>query len=132
MKILVLLILSLSTPNKADACDVNCKNYKSFANMSGYDLKTALMRLTKKSHKPQSYRALFDVYFSSDLDTSYENDGSILDIYSENPRSHDPYNFTDKKHKCGSYRKESDCFNREHLFPPSIFRKAKPYCFLHQ
>ena len=93
---------------------------------SGYALKTSLKNLLKKTHRDQGYSRLFHVYFKSDADNSYEKDGSILDIYSERPFSRDPYSFKNKNQKCGTYRKESDCFNREHLFPQSIFGKRAP------
>lgn len=125
MKTLALLIVTLTSfstfaSNSLDAyyAGTNTKN--------GFELKTALKEIIKNSHKPKSYSALFSVYLTSDLDTTYENDGSIMDIYSENPRGQDEYNFSKAKDKCGNYKEESDCFNREHLFPQSIFKKAAP------
>ena len=37
-----------------------------------------------------------NVYFSSDADRTYDNDGSIVDMYSENPSSYDAYKFSKK------------------------------------
>lgn len=100
-----------------------------YANVSaerGFRLKTSLKKIITKSHRPKSYDDLYSVYLKSDLDTTYENDGSIMDIYSENPRSHDPYNYSKKSERCGNYKVESDCFNREHLMPQSIFKSRSP------
>ena len=33
---------------------------------------------------------------------NYENDGTILDMYSENPSGSDPYNFTHGNNQCGN------------------------------
>ena len=49
-----------------------------------------------------------------------------MDMYSEDPKTKDPYVFSSKKQKCGNYKKESDCFNREHIFPQSGFNKRYP------
>lgn len=58
----------------------------------------------------------------------FENDGSILDIYSERPTAADPYNFTITTNQCGSsgYANEGDCYNREHIVPQSLFSEASP------
>jgi endonuclease I len=99
---------------------------KNIEDLSGYQLKSELKRLIRRTHNPQTYGALYLVYLKSDLDRSYEKDGSILDIYSERVNGPDKYNFSKKSHLCGSYRKEGDCANREHLFPQSIFEKRFP------
>lgn len=125
MKKLALLIITLISLNTLAVENLD-SFYSEAHGKSGFELKTALKNIIKSSHKPKSYRALFQVYLISDLDTTYENDGSILDIYSENPRGNDRYNFSKEEDKCGNYRAESDCFNREHIFPQSIFKKAAP------
>ena len=99
---------------------------KNIEKLSGYQLKSELKRLIKSTHNPQSYGALYSVYLKSDIDRSYENDGSIMDIYSEKIKAADKYNYSTKSHLCGSYRQEGDCANREHLFPQSIFEKKFP------
>ncbi len=62
----------------------------------------------------------------TDSDYYYENDGSVLDMYSENPTGSDPYNYTHLNKKCGQYTVESDCYNREHSFPKSWFYDSSP------
>lgn len=97
--------------------------YDSVQGLSGYALKTALHNLIK-DHNPQGYSALWSFYAAHELDTYYENDGSILDIYSEKPTANDPYNYTAISQQCGNYSGEGHCYNREHSFPRSWFGGA--------
>lgn len=94
--------------------------YNSITNQTGYVLKTALYNLIK-DHTSQGYSALWTFYASHSLDSYYENDGSILDIYSEIPGGSDSYSYTKVTHQCGTYNSEADCYNREHSFPKSWF-----------
>ncbi len=94
--------------------------------LSGYELKDKLKRLLAKNHKDQGYSALIRIYLKSDADLTYDGDGSIVDMYSESPNYSDSYNYDNAHESCGSYKRESDCYNREHLFPQSIFHKRSP------
>ncbi|MGB0495289.1 MAG: endonuclease [Kangiellaceae bacterium] len=94
--------------------------YNSINNLSGYGLKTALHNLIN-NHASQGYTALWNFYSDHSLDTVYEKDGSILDIYSENPSGADSYIYTKVTDQCGTYNSEADCYNREHSFPRSWF-----------
>ncbi|QUJ70255.1 endonuclease (plasmid) [Photobacterium sp. GJ3] len=98
-------------------------DYQSAAGLSGYALKTALHQIIQ-NHSVQSYGDLWTFYYSGDLDSSYEKDGSILDIYSEKPAGADTFSFSPGNDQCGSYRGEGDCYNREHSFPRSWFGGA--------
>lgn len=100
--------------------------YGNVDSLSGYKLKTALKNIIGNGHIDRGYGALIDVFFKSDLDRSFENDKSLVDIYSEDPKSIDPYKYKSKSQKCGSYKKESDCFNREHIFPQGFFKHKSP------
>lgn len=128
MKLLILITLTLSF--SSSAIESNTKSatayYSGMMGLSGFQLKTALSAKLRRTHKDNGYGSLLNVYFKSDKDTSYENDGSIMDMYSEDPNSYDPYKFSSRKNACGTYRQEADCFNREHLFPQSAFGKANP------
>jgi endonuclease I len=73
------------------------------------------------NHIGQGYSALWTFYENHSLDVYFENDGSILDIYSENPTSTESYNFTKVTNQCGNYTGEGGCYNREHTFPKSWF-----------
>lgn len=102
--------------------------YDEAEGLSGYALKTALSEITGQGYDQQSYGALWTYFNENDLDNYYENDGTILDVYSEDPDGEDPYNFTPSSGQCGSagYSQEGDCYNREHLMPQSWFDKGLP------
>jgi endonuclease I len=90
---------------------------------TGYALKTALHNIIK-NHTAQGYSAIWGFYNVYELDNYYENDGSILDIYSEKPSAADSYVYAASSNQCGSYNSEADCYNREHSFPRSWFGGA--------
>ena len=69
---------------------------------------------------------MYNGYPSTDTDNYYEKDGSVLDIYSENPSGKDPYVYQHGSKQCGSYKVEGDCYNREHVFPQGYFNSASP------
>ena len=107
----------------------NCHNrsyYSSVAKKTGYDLKWELTKIISHGHKNNSYGSLYHAYSMGDSDTTYDNDGTVLDIYSEDPNGADPYNYKHFGKKCGNYKTESNCYNREHLFPQSLFYKRAP------
>lgn len=96
--------------------------YYSSATGSGYALKTQLKSIISAGHIDQGYSALWNLYTQSAYrDNYYENDGSLLDLYTEKPNGVDTYNFTSTSQQCGSYSGEGDCYNREHLVPQSYF-----------
>jgi len=105
--------------------------YYNTATGTGYTLKTNLKKIidnvndgipSEHLHNDQGYAALWTLYSQSAFrDNYYENDGSLLDLYSENPTGVDPYNYTSSAQQCGSYSSEGDCYNREHLVPQSYF-----------
>lgn len=94
--------------------------YASTTGLTGYSLKTELHNIIK-GHNNQGYGALWTFYEFNSLDNYYENDGSILDIYSEEPFGGDATVYTKVTDQCGSYSGEGDCYNREHSFPKSWF-----------
>jgi len=97
--------------------------YNNANGKTGYTLKTTLHNIIKAGHNARSYDDLYDAYVDGDTDPE---DGYVWDMYSENPNGTDPYNFTHYSEKCGQYSSESDCYNREHLFPQGIFGSASP------
>ncbi len=127
-------------------------NYYDSANgLSGNTLKTELKNITTTGHTTRTYDQLYDgvgisgsqgyIDTHSDIAVSsgnnYENDGTILDVYSENPSdndgnpstptpNNDPYNFNHGESQCGNQTAEGDCYNREHLVPQSSFGSAFP------
>lgn len=94
--------------------------YQSAEGLSGYALKTELHNLID-DHDNQGYGALWGFFSDHSRDIYFENDNSILDIYSEIPTGNDSYNFAAMTDQCGNYRREGDCYNREHTFPRSWF-----------
>lgn len=93
---------------------------------TGYTLKTQLYNIIK-GHTDNGYAGLYTTYQTSDVDNFYENDGTVLDMYSENPSGTDPYNYsTGTTQRCGSYSAEGDCYNREHIIPQSVFNESSP------
>lgn len=97
-------------------------NYYNNANGTGYALKTQLKTIISNGHNDQGYNSLWTLYSNTAFrDNFYENDGSLLDLYSENPTGVDPYNYTSTNQQCGNYNAEGICYNREHLVPQSYF-----------
>ncbi|WP_345145969.1 endonuclease [Flavobacterium ginsengiterrae] len=100
--------------------------YYNTAAGTGYTLKTQLYNIIK-DHTNNGYAGLYTTYLTSDVDNFYENDGTILDMYSENPSGTDPYNYsTGSTQRCGNYSAEGDCYNREHIIPQSVFNEQSP------
>jgi len=103
--------------------------YNGTEGLTGYELKTKLFYIIR-DFDVQSYNALKDLYQSGSpkngfKDKYYENDNTVLDIYSENPNGTDPYNFNPND-QMGSGGSEGDAFNREHLIPQSYFDEELP------
>lgn len=100
--------------------------YYDTATGTGFTLKTQLYNIIK-GHTSFGYDGLYDTYQTSDRDYFYENDGTILDMYSENPNGNDPYTYSaGESQRCGNYQSEGDCYNREHIIPQSVFNEAQP------
>ncbi|MBQ4821812.1 endonuclease [Aquimarina sp. MMG016] len=109
--------------------------YDSADGLTGYTLKTELKNIISTGHVDQGYGALYTAYQTTDNDTYFENDNSVLDMYSENPAGVDSYNYahdtnggTDPGDACGGsgFSMEGDCYNREHLFPQGFFNSINP------
>lgn len=105
--------------------------------LTGSELKSALNQIIDDIddnngfpfHQDQGYDALYSAYdgdFSGDTDNYYEEDGTVLDMYSEQPNSSDSYNYDHFSNQCGNYNGEGVCYNREHLVPQSTFNSASP------
>ena len=100
--------------------------YDGTSGLTGAALKTKLSQIITNGHLDKGYAGLWTGYKTTDIDKNYENDGSILDMYSENPTGTDPYKFTVSTDQCGSYSIEGDCYNREHVVPQSLFSESSP------
>lgn len=109
--------------------------YYDTATGTGYTLKTQLKTIISVDNivtGSTGYGNLWTLYANQLRDTfiEYDNDGTLFDIYSENPGGgkNDPYNFTstdqqDKGNNCA----EGECYNREHLVPQSYFENVNLY-----
>lgn len=100
--------------------------YNAANGLSGAALKTALSGIITSGHQDKGYSGLWTAYKTTDIDKDYENDGSILDIYSEKPVGADPYKYTPGSNQCGTYSTEGNCYNREHIVPQSLFNQSSP------
>lgn len=89
--------------------------YDGVANKKERELKTALSTAIS-SHEQHSYKQLWQDFLTTDM----RDDGSVWDMYSSLKQ------FTFLKEQCGTYKKEGDCYNREHSFPKSWFHDQYP------
>jgi endonuclease I len=100
--------------------------YYDTATGTGYTLKTQLRNIIANGYVTKSYDQLYDAYVTTDTDIFYENDNSVLDMYSENPTGTDHYNYQHYIRQCGTYTSENNCYNREHIFPQGFFNSLSP------
>ena len=126
MKIKTLLIVGLLFSVANIFAQIPTGYYDGTAGLTGAALKTKLSQIITNGHQTKSYDNLYNGYPSTDSDNYYEKDGSVLDIYSENPSGKDPYVYQHGSKQCGSYKVEGDCYNREHVFPQGYFNSASP------
>jgi len=120
------LLFLLSFASLSILAQIPSNYYDSANGLSGYALKSQLHTIISNGHNDQGYGALYTGYQTTDSDNYYENDGSVLDMYSENPSGTDPYNYTHGNNTCGTYSHENDCYNREHIIPQSVFGQQYP------
>ena len=126
MKIKTLLIVGLLFSVANIFAQIPTGYYDGTAGLTGAALKTKLSQIITNGHQTKSYDNLYNGYPSTDSDNYYEKDGSVLDIYSENPKGTDPYVYQHGSKQCGKYKVEGDCYNREHIFPQGYFNSASP------
>lgn len=88
--------------------------YQAATGKKGAALKTALYSIIS-NHRTISYDGLLSYYEKTDK----RADGKLWDMYSCTTN----YTFRDN---AGGYKKEGDCWNREHSVPQSWFSKASP------
>lgn len=100
--------------------------YNGTEGLTGAALKTKLSTIITAGSTDNGYDGLYNGYPTTDRDHFYENDNSVLDMYSEKPSGADPYNYQHGVKKCGNYSNEGDCYNREHVVPQSLFKERSP------
>ncbi|EIE40056.1 putative extracellular nuclease, EndA/NucM family protein [Mycoplasmopsis canis UF31] len=120
----------LEKQTKKYVYDNNNDYYSRLDGKSGTALLDELVKLqTSKLSGIKTYNDLKSFYDSSEAfkDRYFENDGSILDIYSEDALTNDPYNYETYANKASNPGKnEGEGMNREHVIPQSWFGKQEP------
>lgn len=100
--------------------------YYNSATGTGYTLKTQLYNIIK-NHNDRGYAGLYTTYLTSDKDFFYENDGTMLDVYSENPTGSEcAFTYGTGQDDGTLGNNECERYNREHLVPQSVFGAATP------
>ncbi len=124
-KILTLLFINIALLALAQP---SATYYNGTAGLTGAALKTKLFQIISTGTTDNGYSALWTGYATTDRDYFYENDGTILDIYSENAAGTDPYSYTYATNQCSGSTPtaEGGCYNREHIVPQSMFNSASP------
>jgi len=132
---LLLLLFTISLSAQIPA------GYYDSATGSGYTLKTQLKQIIDDNNDgltnehlsvDNGYGALYTTYESSDRDNYYEMNGTVLDMYSENPSGPDAYEYTyeiespDDRDPGSGGTSEGEYYNREHIIPQSIFGSLDP------
>lgn len=112
--------------------------YYDNATGTGYTLKTQLKQIIDNSNDGLSpeytstdpgYGGLYVTYELSDIDLYYENNGTLLDMYSENPNGTDAYEYTygsSQQDDGSGGTSEGQKFNREHIVPQAVFNSGSP------
>lgn len=102
--------------------------YAPLEGLTGEELFKALVKLqwSKANDTSKNYGSLPSFYNNTTAfkDLYYENDKTILDVYSENPSGIDPYTFSIYETTGGA--NEGDGTNREHVIPQSWFNRLEP------
>lgn len=116
-------------------------DYYASATGTGYTLKTQLKKIIDDVNDgltneyvsiDNGYTYLYTTYETSDRDFYFENDGTVLDMYSENPTGPDAYEYTyeieipDDRDSGSGGTSEGEFYNREHIIPQSIFDSNPP------
>ena len=105
--------------------------YDGTTGLTGYALKSKVHDIISKKVYSYTYDDLKTLHGITDLDKYYENDNTLLDIYSEKPNAADAYNY-DLSNIISSASAEGLGWNREHGMPQSTFYGIYPmYSDLH-
>ena len=100
--------------------------YYNSATGTGYTLKTQLYNIIK-NHTDKGYAGLYTTYLTSDRDYFYENDGTMLDMYTENPTGPEcAFTYGTNQDDGSGGTAECQKYNREHTIPQSVFNSSTP------
>lgn len=125
MKYKSIFLIGISLLSFQTMAQIPANYYNGTSGLTGSALKTKLHQIINVA-LDKGYSGLWTAYQTTDRDYYYENNGKVLDMYSERPTSSDPYEFTIISDQCGNYGTEGDCYNREHTVPQSLFNSANP------
>ena len=113
--VLVLLLISISVQGQVPE-----NYYTQIEGKYGGELKTSLFN-TIKNPDVINYSQIWEIFEKTDS----KRDNTVWDIYSDNPAGEEEYTYDFRSNRCGNYKKEGDCFNREHILPRSWYRETK-------
>jgi len=111
--------LSLLGVSSLTQAQIPAGYYDAAIGKTGNELKIALHNIIK-GHTSLSYSGLWSAYSTTD---KIPGTSQVWDIYSNNPGGTTAYTFTLSSDQCSgsSPSSEGHCYNREHLFPQSLF-----------
>lgn len=98
--------------------------YDGTSGLTGYALKSKLHEIISKKINSYNYSNVGDYYTTTDVDVYFENNGSILDIYTENPTGSE-IEYTALQN-ISSANAEGLGWNREHGMPQSTYYGIYP------
>lgn len=113
---------ALTIKFQAGAGDVYTGYYADASKKTGLELKATLGDIISNGFNGRSYDDLWYIYKKSDV----RADGTIWDMYSDNPNGPESYVYYPGGDQCGNYTGEGSCYNREHSVPKSWFNDASP------
>lgn len=124
-KIFTLLFLSITLvgfSQQTQSVTAIPPGYYNTATGTGYTLKTQLFNIIN-DHTDRTYQGLYTTYLTSDVDSYYENNGTMLDMYTENPTGAEcEFVYGGGLQDDGTLgNNECERYNREHLVPQSVF-----------
>ena len=99
--------------------------YNGTEGLTGYALKSKVHEIISQKIFSYSYSQIGPLYAYTDLDKYYENDNTVLDIYSEKPTEADSYNYN-LTQNISSATTEGEGWNKEHGMPQSTYYGIYP------
>lgn len=119
---LLILLSGISYSQSTYSVNAIPNGYYNTATGTGYTLKTQLFNIIN-DHTDRGYGGLYTTYLTSDVDNYYENNGTMLDMYTENPTGTEcEYVYGGGLQDDGSLgNAECQRYNREHIVPQSYF-----------
>lgn len=104
--------------------------YNGTEDLTCQPLKTKLRDIISTGYNELTYTpGLWIAYQFTDMRRNDNNTANIIwDMYSDNPKGADRYTFSYQVDQCDAsgYKKEGDCYNREHSTPQSWFGEKSP------